>query len=80
MTPMSTKPWFVVATKADIDGTQQGFAHLQAYLQALEIKAIEHPCGQRNPWRGELAVIPVSALRGEGINRIPEWAVKLLQD
>ncbi|KAG8528129.1 uncharacterized protein KY384_007045 [Bacidia gigantensis] len=80
MTPMSAKPWFVVATKADINGTQENFAHLQAYIEALSAGTVEHPCGMQNPWSGKLAVIPVNALQGEGIDRIAEWAVSLLDD
>lgn len=80
MAPISSKPWFVVATKADLDGTQENFANLQAYLDALATGAVEHPCGQKNAWRGRLTAIPVSAIRGEGVERIPEWTVGLLDD
>ena len=80
MAPISAKPWFVVATKADLEGTEQNFAHLQAYLVALTDGTVEHPCGKRNAWRGRLAAIPVSAIRGEGVERIPEWTVGLLDD
>ena len=80
MAPISAKPWFVVATKADLEGTQQNFAHLQAYLAALTEGTIEHPSGKTNAWRGRFAAIPVSAIRGEGVERIPEWTVSLLDD
>ncbi|MCJ1464217.1 GTPase of the mitochondrial inner membrane that associates with the large ribosomal subunit [Pseudocyphellaria aurata] len=77
--PISSKPWFVVATKADVEGTLANFQALQAYLKELgETKA--HPSGRRNAWRGPLAAIPVSAIRGEGVERIPEWTVGLLDE
>lgn len=76
--PISSKPWFVVATKADKDGTQENFAKLQAYLKDVEEGVVEHPSGRNNAWRSRLAAIPVSALRGEGVKRIPEWTAALL--
>ena len=80
MTPISSKPWFVVATKADKEGTQESFQDLKAYLDALLKGAVEHPSGKKNAWRGKLAAIPVSAIKGEGVERIPEWTVGLLDD
>ncbi|KAL8775706.1 MAG: hypothetical protein Q9209_000202 [Squamulea sp. 1 TL-2023] len=78
--PISTKPWFVVATKADLEGTQDNFARLQEYLQAIVAGHETHPSGMANTWRGRLATIPVSAIRGEGVEKIPEWTVSLLDD
>jgi GTP-binding protein len=80
MAPMSSKPWFVVATKADVDGTQENFARLQAYLDALAKGTEKHPSKRKNVWKGPLTAIPVSAIRGEGVERIPEWTVGLLDD
>ncbi len=80
MAPISSKPWFVVATKADLDGTQENFADLQAFLDALDDGTIGHPSGKKNAWRGRLAAIPVSAIKGEGVEKIPEWTVGLLDD
>ena len=80
MAPISSKPWFVVATKADVEGTQANFAKLQAYLTALASGAVQHPSKRKHPWKGRLAAIPVSAIRGEGVERIPEWTVGLLND
>lgn len=77
--PISSKPWFVVATKADVEGTQAHFQALQAYLKELS-NVKEHPSGRRNAWRGPLVAIPVSAIRGEGVERIPEWTVGLLDE
>ncbi|KAL9030291.1 MAG: hypothetical protein Q9196_001567 [Gyalolechia fulgens] len=78
--PISTKPWFVVATKADREGTQGNFAHLQKYLQAITSGEEGHPSGLQNSWQGKLTAIPISAIRGEGVERIPEWTVNLLND
>jgi GTPase len=75
---ISSKPWFVVATKADKEGTQEEFANLRAYLQAVEVGDILHPSGRANGWRNRLAALPVCALRSEGVSRIPEWTAALL--
>lgn len=80
MAPISTKPWFVVATKADIDGTQGNFVHLQAYLDAVAKDAVDHPSGKKTSWKGPLIAVPVSAIRGEGVEQIPEWVVGLLNN
>lgn len=80
MAPISTKPWFVVATKADVEGTPDNFANLQAYLNALASGAVDHPSGKKNVWKGRLTAIPVSAIKGEGVDRIPGWTVSLLDD
>ena len=76
--PISSKPWCVVATKADIDGTEGNFAALQGYLDLLSTGEHEHPSGVKHAWKGPLTVIPVSAIRGEGVARIPEWVTGLL--
>lgn len=78
--PISSKPWFVVATKADLEGTQENFDRLQGYLQAIMAGDEAHPSGLENSWLGKLATIPVSAIRGEGVERIPEWTVSLFDD
>lgn len=79
--PISSKPWFVAATKADLKGTQENFIALKTYLNELEkMSGTHHPSGRRNAWRGRLEAIPVSAIRGEGVERIPEWTVGLLED
>ena len=80
MAPITSKPWFVVATKADKEGTPENFRELKSYLDALAGGAFEHPSGRKNARRGKLAAIPVSAIRGEGVDRIPEWTVGLLED
>lgn len=83
--PISSKPWFVAGTKADLAGSQENFYLLQSYLKNLQgelernTKA-EHPSGRRNTWRGRLECIPISAIKGEGVERIPGWVVGLLED
>ena len=76
--PISSKPWFVVATKADKEGTRENFANLRTYLQSVEGGYVKHPSGRENGWKNRLAAIPVSAIRGEGVKRIPEWTAALL--
>lgn len=71
--PIASKPWFVVATKADKEGTQENFQHLQAYLKGIEENTI--------PWKGwkqRINVIPVSAINGHGVQRIPVYVAGLL--
>lgn len=83
-TPISAKPWFVVATKADLPDSQDNFHALKTYVTDLERGLrnadMHHPSGRRNVWQGRLEVLPVCALRAEGVERIPEWVVALLDD
>lgn len=78
MPPISSKPWFVIATKADLVDTSENFANLQNYLDAVSSGAVEHPSGRKNAWRSGLRAIPVSAIRGEGVERIADWTIRLL--
>ena len=80
MPPISSKPWFVVATKADLDSTQGNFSTLQAYLHEVANGHVAHPSGRKNGWKGPLNAIPISAIRGEGVDRIAEWTISLLSD
>ena len=76
--PMGAKPWFVVATKADKEDTQQEYMSLRNYIEGVESGKQPHPSGKLNGWRHSLAVIPVSAIRGEGTEKIAEWTSGLL--
>lgn len=76
--PISSKPWFVVATKADQGDSQPNFAHLHTYIRGVESGEMTHPSGRQRGWRNRIAAIPVSALRGEGVSKIPEWVAALL--
>ena len=80
MPPISTKPWFVVATKADLPDTQGRFEELKLYLTMVSGRLVAHPSGRKNGWRGSLEAIPISAIRGEGVDRIPDWTISLLHE
>lgn len=75
--PIYSKPWFVVATKADLPETRENYASLRAYLDDVEKGAVEHP-GQKNGWKERICAVPVSAIKGEGVDKIPEWISGLL--
>ena len=76
--PISSKPWFVVGTKADLPDTQANFSALQTYLQGVEQGVLEHPSGIKHAWKKHLDAVPVSGIRGEGVDRIPELVIDLL--
>lgn len=79
---MSSKPWLVVATKADLEGTQDRFAALQRYLKEVGEGAVEHPSGKKNAWRTRVEVVPVSAINGKegGTEKVKDVVVGLLDD
>ncbi|KAJ6191360.1 hypothetical protein N7519_001381 [Penicillium mononematosum] len=79
MTPLHLKPWFVVATKADLENTQDQFRDLQKYLSGVQDGSIEHPSGHERAWKERVCVVPVSAKRGEGVSRIPKLVMELLE-
>lgn len=74
------KPWFVVATKADLPDTQDNFKQLRAYLEAVSAGEEEHPSGVEDAWEGKCAAIPVSAINGQGVDRIVHWTTGLLEE
>lgn len=76
--PVSAKPWFVVATKADLEGTQAEFEALRGYLADVSAGRAEHPSGNANGWRQDVRVVPVSAMHGQGVDGIPGLVVDLL--
>ena len=78
MPPISSKPWLVIATKADLLETRDNFAALQAYVQAVGDGAVEHPSGKENAWRKRIRAIPVSAINAQGVDRVPPVIVELL--
>ncbi|KAJ5902613.1 GTPase Obg [Penicillium taxi] len=73
-----TKPWFVVATKADLENTQDQYKALQEYLSAVQAGTVEHPSGHSNGWKTEVSAVPISAIRGEGVSRIRSLVMHLL--
>ncbi|KAM4056980.1 GTP1/OBG domain-containing protein [Hirsutella rhossiliensis] len=74
------KPWFVVATKADLADTQENFAELKAYLDDVTSGKAPHPSGVEGAWTAKCAAIPVSAINGQGVDRIVHWTVGLLEE
>ncbi|KJZ79239.1 hypothetical protein HIM_01390 [Hirsutella minnesotensis 3608] len=74
------KPWFVVATKADLPDTQANFAELKAYLDRVTSGAMPHPSGVEGAWTKHCAAIPVSAIHKQGVDRIVHWTVGLLEE
>ncbi|KAF7716092.1 Uncharacterized protein PECH_006547 [Penicillium ucsense] len=78
MPPLYTKPWFVVATKADLESTQEKYHALQSYLSEVEQGTTSHPSGIQDGWRSRLTAVPVSAINGEGVTRIPKLVMQYL--
>ncbi|KEF60359.1 uncharacterized protein A1O9_01919 [Exophiala aquamarina CBS 119918] len=78
--PISSKPWFVVATKADKDSavTQNEFLALRDYVASVEKGTVEHPSGKANAWRQACATIPVSAINGQGVDKVMRFTAGLL--
>ncbi|KAG7415569.1 GTPase MTG2 [Fusarium oxysporum f. sp. rapae] len=74
------KPWFVVATKADLPETQENFKELKQYLDSVTKGEKPHPSGVADAWTKDCAVIPVSAINGQGVDRIVHWTVGLLDE
>ncbi|KAG4027292.1 hypothetical protein MFRU_031g00410 [Monilinia fructicola] len=75
---ISNKPWFVVASKADLPNTQDNFQQLKSYLREVAAGNEEHPSRQKNPWTGKVEAIPISAINGHGVEKITEWTIGLL--
>ncbi|GLB06370.1 GTPase of the mitochondrial inner membrane that associates with the large ribosomal subunit [Aspergillus tubingensis] len=78
LSPIHTKPWFVVATKADLPETQERFKTLRDYLAAVKNGEEEHPGGHPYGRRDKVCAVPVSAIRGEGVAGIPKLVMDLL--
>ncbi|KAF5663589.1 GTP-binding protein OBG [Fusarium circinatum] len=74
------KPWFVVATKADLPETQENFKELKQYLDSVTKGEKPHPSGVADAWTKDCAVIPISAINGQGVDRIVHWTVGLLDE
>ncbi|KAJ4149628.1 GTPase of the mitochondrial inner membrane that associates with the large ribosomal subunit [Fusarium falciforme] len=74
------KPWFVVATKADLPETQSNFRELKEYLDGITKGDKPHPSGVENAWTKDCTAIPVSAINGQGVDRIVHWTVGLLDE
>ena len=74
------KPWFVVATKADLPGTKENFEALSQYLERVNGGLEEHPSGQRNAWAENVEAIPISAINGHGVDKITQLTIALLDE
>ncbi|KFH40833.1 putative GTP-binding protein-like protein [Hapsidospora chrysogenum ATCC 11550] len=74
------KPWFVVATKADLPETQENFRKLKSYLESITRGEAPHPSGVEKAWTKKCAAIPVSAINGQGVDRVVHWTVGLLDE
>ncbi|KAK0619909.1 hypothetical protein B0T14DRAFT_429946 [Immersiella caudata] len=72
------KPWFVVATKGDLPGTQDNFKELTGYLDSIMRGETPHPSGVEGAWTENCTAIPVSAINAQGTDRIVHWIVGLL--
>lgn len=75
---IADKPWFVVATKADLPGTQDNYQNLKEYLVRVSAGEKPHPSGQKKVWPKKVEAIPVSAINGHGVEKITDWIVSLL--
>lgn len=75
---IAAKPWFVIATKGDLPGTQDNFKELREYLTRITCGEEPHPSGLAGAWTKDCAAIPVSAIKGQGVDRIVHWTVGLL--
>ena len=73
------KPWYVIATKGDVPGTEENFKQLRDYVEGVERGQFPHPSGHKNGWIANMAVIPVSAIKGHGMDRVVHWTVGLLE-
>lgn len=79
-TPISSKPWFVVASKADLADTQANFEALRKYLEEVSQGLQEHPSAKKNAWRRNVQAVPISAIKGEGTQVIPQLVMDLLDE
>lgn len=72
------KPWFVIATKCDQPNTKENFVELRDYLARINEGDEPHPSGVEGAWTHNCTVIPVSAINGQGVDRVVHWTVGLL--
>jgi GTP-binding protein len=79
-TPISSKPWFVVATKADLAETQANFQALQQYLEDVKKGVQPHPSSRKHAWKRNPVAVPVSAIKAEGVEVIPQLVMDMLEE
>jgi GTPase len=78
--PISSKPWVVIATKADMPETQKNFARLGAYVQDLQDGRVEHPSKRQHARARGALTLPISAIKGEGVERVIDVLVDILAE
>jgi len=76
--PISSKPWIVIATKADMPETQGNFARLSAYVQDLQDGKVDHPSRRQYARTRGACTLPISAIRGEGVEKVIDVIVDIL--
>jgi GTP-binding protein len=79
-TPISSKPWFVVATKADLPDTQTNYEALRQYLDDVQKGVQPHPSNRKHAWRRSPLAVPVSAIKAEGVEVIPQLVMDMLEE
>ncbi|KAJ8124108.1 hypothetical protein ONZ43_g88 [Nemania bipapillata] len=55
---IAAKPWFVIATKSDLPGTQENFKTLKRYLDAITDDQEPHPSDVEHAWTEDCVAIP----------------------
>ncbi|GAB7331456.1 hypothetical protein MBLNU13_g02868t1 [Cladosporium sp. NU13] len=78
MPPISAKPWFVIATKADKPETQENFHALQTYLTNVREGNELHPSGKENAFCQKVRAVPVCAMKKEGVASVRAMMTSLL--
>ncbi|GAP82618.1 putative GTP-binding protein [Rosellinia necatrix] len=77
---IAAKPWFVIATKGDLPGTEENFKKLKEYMDAITDHREPHPSGVEHAWTHDCVAVPVSAIHGQGVDKIIHWTLGLLDD
>jgi GTP-binding protein len=79
-TPISSKPWFVAASKADLPDTQANYESLQRYIAEVTKGTQPHPSNRKHAWKRNVQAVPISAIQGEGVQVIPQLVMDLLEE
>jgi GTPase len=78
--PVSSKPWIVIATKADLPETQENFLKLRSYVEDLNDSKVDHPSRRQNAKSQGACALPISAINGEGVEKVIDVIVEMLGD
>ena len=79
-TPISSKPWFVAASKADLPDTQANYESLQRYIGEVTKGTQPHPSNRKHAWKRNVQTVAISAIQGEGVQVIPQLVMDLLEE